>query len=138
LIALIGECPSQTLLTFLDECPRIFPGVIDGTGRVHDAHRAFEGNLVGGLRGENLAQLGGIHGMLERMHGDERAFAFGDIAAEILALGLLAADEVEQVILDLEGETRLQPEGAQALDLLLRTTAYDGADRQGNPTCEWP
>ena len=63
------------------------------------------------------------------MDDHERALALGDVAAEILLGGLLAADEVQQIVLNLESESCVETVRAQRLDLLLGAAAHDGADR---------
>ena len=61
------------------------------------------------------------------MHGNEGALALGDIGAEVLVGGLLGADQVEQVVLNLEGKARVQPKGAQCLNLLFAAAADNGS-----------
>ena len=61
------------------------------------------------------------------VHGNERALTLGDVGAEVLVGGLLGADQVEQVVLNLEGKARVQAKGAQRLNLLLAASANDGS-----------
>ena len=61
------------------------------------------------------------------MHGDEGALALCDIGAEVLVGGLFGADQVEQVVLNLEGKARVQAKGAQRLNLLLAAAADNGS-----------
>ena len=61
------------------------------------------------------------------MHGNERALTLGDVGAEVLVGGLLGANKVEQVILNLEGKAGVQAKGAQRLDLLFVASANDGS-----------
>lgn len=47
--------------------------------------------------------------VLQGVHHNQRALALGDIAAEVLLLGLVGAHEVQQIVLDLEGEAVSNP-----------------------------
>ena len=60
------------------------------------------------------------------VYGDKRALALGDVGTEVLVGGLLGTDQVEQIILDLEGKAGVQAKGAQCLDLLFAASANDG------------
>ena len=68
--------------------------------------------------------------VLQGVHHNQRALALGDIAAEVLLLGLVGAHEVQQIVLDLEGEARVQPVAAQGLHDLVVGAAHDGAHGQ--------
>ena len=108
--------------------------VVDRTRLLHDLDRPRQALgicLLGGQQGEELLALRAL-GMSQRMHGDHSALALGDIAAEVLCRGFLAAHEVEEVVLELEGEAGRHAVCAQDLDLFLGAAAHDGADRQGH------
>ena len=61
------------------------------------------------------------------MHGDERALALCDIGAEVLVGGLLGANKVEQIILDLKGKARVQAKGTQRLNLVFAAATDNGS-----------
>ena len=54
------------------------------------------------------------------------------MSAEVLLRGLLLADEVQQVVLQLERQAGVHAKGAQGLDLLLGTPADEGAAGKGD------
>jgi hypothetical protein len=58
--------------------------------------------------------------MLERPAHDHGALALGDVAPEVLALGLGVANEVEEVVLQLEGEACVHAKRAKRLHLCVR------------------
>ena len=68
--------------------------------------------------------------MRERPDHKQRALALGDVAAEVLALGVGVADEVQKVVLQLEGEARRHAEAVERGELLGRAAAHDGARHQ--------
>ena len=70
--------------------------------------------------------------VFERVHNDERALAFGDIGAEVFVLRLFFTNQVEQVVLNLKGETRVKAKRAKRLDLLLASAADNCATCQRN------
>ena len=69
--------------------------------------------------------------VLEGADRDEGALALGDVGAEVLVLGGLVAEEVEQVVLDLERQSGVHAEGSQPFDLLLGAAADDRAACEG-------
>ena len=64
------------------------------------------------------------------MNGDERALALGDVAAEVLLGGLLCADEIQDVVLDLERKPGSHTEASQRLGLLGGPATHDAPDSQ--------
>ena len=101
---------------------------LDRPGLLHELDGPCQAGGIRRLRREELDKL--VRALLgkvaDRPHGGHSALALGDVAPEVLALRLGVADEVEQVVLELEGEAGGHAEGAQGLDLPL---ACAGADR---------
>ena len=91
-------------LGFGGQVQRVGVGVIDRAGLLEDFHGARELRGVLGARGEDRFNLVVIALIRQGVHGNERALTLGDVGAEVLVGGLLGANEVEQVILNLEGK----------------------------------
>ena len=72
-------------------------------------------------------------GVTQRVDRAQRPLALDDVAAEILAHGLLAAHEVEHVVLDLERESGGHAEAPQRLDLLLAAPPTMAPTASGTP-----
>ena len=98
---------------------RVSVGVIDRAGLLEDLHGACELRGIIGARGKNRLDLVVVALIREGVYGDKRALALGDVGAEVLVGGFLSADKVEQVVLNLKGEARVQAKGAQRFDLLI-------------------
>ena len=68
------------------------------------------------------------------MHHHERAFSFGDVAAEILADHIGITFYVEKIVLNLERKPGIQSIIAQRFDLSLGSAADDCTDGQRHRT----
>src|SRR5205823_14388708 len=74
--------------------------------------------------------FGGARGT-QRVQEDQRAFAFPQVAADLIAVLLWIGPHVEPVVGDLEGDAQLAPEGYQLVHLLVGSTRGDRADLHG-------
>ena len=99
---------ARTLLRLVGELTCEVAAHLDATAQVDELDGPGQIGGVGGLgleqRDEFRARFG--REVLERPDHGERALALGDVAAEVLALRVGVAHEVEQVILKLEREAR--------------------------------
>ena len=105
---------------------RVGVSIFDGAGLLEDLHGACELRGIIGARGKNRLDLVVVALIREGVYGDKRALALGDVGAEVLVGGFLSADKVEQVVLNLKGEARVQAKGAQRFDLLIAAAADNG------------
>jgi hypothetical protein len=64
------------------------------------------------------------------MHQRQRALALVEVAEDLLAVLLLVADEVQQVVADLEGRAEVEAEPDQRSQVGLTARTHDGADPQ--------
>ena len=121
----------EDLLGVGNEVERVPSRVLDGPGFLKEVDGPLELGGVGGASMQQVHELIVAACIAQRVHGNKGALALGDVAAEVLVIGLGLANEVEQVVLDLERQTGLHAKAAQGLDLLLGASAHDGAAGQG-------
>ena len=68
----------------------------------------------------------------EGPYHQQRALALGDVAAEVLALSLGVSDEVQEVVLQLEGKAGAHAKLVERAQLLGRAATAEGARDQGH------
>src|SRR5690349_25137757 len=65
------------------------------------------------------------------MHQWQRALALEDVAKDLLAVHPLGANQIEQVVTDLEGRTEVKPESHQRIRIRPTARSDDRADAKG-------